>query len=228
MNAKKEPTTAPVITVDGASGTGKGTVSQRLAQHLGWKFLDSGALYRVLALAAERHGISHENEHDLEILAKHLDVQFTANASEPPLVVLEGEDVTDIIRSEPMGNSASIIAALPAVRAALLDRQRAFQDFPGLVADGRDMGTVVFPQAQLKIFLKASIEERAKRRFKQLKEKGINVSLSTLVDDLRMRDRRDQERAVAPLKPAADAVMIDTDHLTVEQVVQSIVDKIKK
>lgn len=228
MSLRKEPATAPVITVDGPSGTGKGTVSQILAKQLGWKFLDSGALYRVLALAAERHGISYNDENDLEILAKHLDVQFLAQASDPSQIILEGEDVTDIIRTESIGNNASIIAALPAVRAALLDRQRAFRDYPGLVADGRDMGTVVFPQAKLKIFLKASIDERAKRRLKQLKEKGINVSLSTLVDDLRMRDRRDQERAVAPLKPATDAVIIETDNLTVEEVVKCIVDKIKK
>lgn len=227
MSQKKERAAAPVITIDGASGTGKGTVSQLLAQRLGWKFLDSGALYRVLALAAEKHGIGYDNERDLEILAKHLDVQFIAKASEFPQIILEGEDVTNVIRTEPVGNNASIIAALPAVRSALLDRQRAFRDTPGLVADGRDMGTIVFPDAELKVFLRATIEERAKRRLKQLKEMGINVSLTSLVDDLRLRDKRDQERAVAPLKPASDAVLIDTDHLTIEQVVQQIVSKIK-
>lgn len=212
----------PVIAIDGASGTGKGTVSQLLAKRLGWKFLDSGALYRVLALAAHKHSVVLDNEKALEVLAEHLDVQFIAQENKWPKIVLEGEDVTETIRSEKIGNAASIIAAFPAVRAALLSRQRAFREPPGLVADGRDMGTVVFPDAQLKIFLLASTEERVLRRYNQLKEKGINVNLNDLIEALRERDRRDQERLVAPLRPAEDAICINTDHLTVEQVVEKI------
>lgn len=218
----------PVITVDGASGTGKGTVSQILAKRLGWKFLDSGALYRVLALAAQKHGVALDNEKALEVLAEHLDVQFLAQESELPQIILEGENVTETIRSEKIGNAASIVAALPAVRASLLSRQRAFRDVPGLVADGRDMGTVVFPDAELKIFLLASAEERALRRYNQLKEKGINVTLGDLINELRERDKRDQERVVAPLKPAEDAVCINTERLTVEQVVERIIVEIKR
>lgn len=217
----------PVITIDGASGTGKGTVSQLLATRLGWKFLDSGALYRVLVLAAQKHGVAMDNETALEVLAEHLDVQFIAKQDQFPQIILEGEDVTDIIRSEKIGNGASIIAALPAVRASLLSRQRAFREPPGLVADGRDMGTVVFPDAELKIFLLASPEERALRRLKQLKERGISVTLGNLIEELRERDKRDKERIVAPLKPAEDAVIIDTDHLTIDQVVERILLEIE-
>lgn len=212
----------PVITVDGASGTGKGSASQLLAKRLGWRLLDSGALYRVLALAAQKHGVSLENETALQVLAEYFDVQFIAFDGEPPHIMLEGEDVTETIRTEKMGNAASKIAALAAVRKALLNRQRAFREFPGLIADGRDMGTVVFPDADLKVFLTASPEIRAARRFNQLKEKGINVNLGDLVEELRERDQRDQERAVAPLKPADDALTIDTDQLSVEQVVERI------
>jgi cytidylate kinase len=218
----------PVITVDGASGTGKGTVSQLVAKRLGWKLLDSGALYRVLALAAQKHGVSLENETALRVLAEYFDVQFIAVGSEPPRILLEGEDVTETIRTEKMGNAASKIGALPKVRTALLNRQRAFREFPGLVADGRDMGTVVFPDAEIKIFLTASPEERAERRHNQLKEKGINVKLTDLVDELRERDKRDQERAVAPLRPADDAICINTDHLSIEEVVERILVEISK
>lgn len=218
----------PVITIDGASGTGKGTVSQMLAKRLGWKLLDSGALYRVLALAAQKHGVALENETALQVLAEYIDVQFLAVESKPPHILLEGEDVSEIIRTEKMGNAASKIAALPAVRSALLNRQRAFRESPGLVADGRDMGTVVFPDADIKIFLTASPEERAERRFKQLKEKGINVNLGDLVEELRERDQRDQERAVAPLRPADDAVCINTDHLTAEEVVGQVLSVMQK
>ncbi len=218
----------PVIAIDGASGTGKGTVSQILAKRLGWKFLDSGALYRVLALAAQKHSVALDNEKALEVLAEHLDVQFIAQESEPPIIILEGENVTEVIRTEKIGNAASIVAALPAVRASLLSRQRAFRESPGLVADGRDMGTVVFPDAELKIFLIASPEERALRRYNQLKERGISVTLSDLIKELRERDRRDQERTVAPLKPAEDAIRIDTDRLTIEQVVERIIFEIKR
>lgn len=217
-----------IITVDGASGTGKGTVSQILAKRLGWNLLDSGALYRVLALAAQKHGVAFENEAALRVLAEHIDVQFTTIDSAPPHILLEGEDVTSTVRTEKMGNAASKIAALPEVRAALLNRQRAFREFPGLVADGRDMGTVVFPEADIKIFLTASPEERAKRRFNQLKEKSINVNLSDLVEELHQRDKRDQERAVSPLRPAEDAICIDTDHLTAEEVVERILQETRK
>jgi cytidylate kinase len=218
----------PVITVDGASGTGKGTVSQILAKRLGWEFLDSGALYRVLALAAQKHSVAVDNEKALEVLAEHLDVQFIAQESERSFIILEGEDVTEVIRTEKIGNAASQVAALPAVRASLLSRQRAFRNAPGLVADGRDMGTVVFPDAELKIFLVASPEERALRRYNQLKERGISVTLSDLIKELRERDRRDQERKVAPLKPAEDAIRIDTDRLTIDQVVERILSEIKR
>lgn len=216
----------PVITIDGASGTGKGTVSQLLAKRLGWKFLDSGALYRVLALAAHKHHVALDNEAAIVVLAEHLDVQFIAQETMHPHIILEGEEVTLTIRTEKVGNAASIIAALPAVRAALLSRQRAFRDQPGLVADGRDMGTVVFPDANLKIFLTASPEERALRRHKQLKERGISVTLGDLIKELTERDKRDQERAVAPLKPADDAIIINTDRLTAEQVVEKILSEI--
>jgi cytidylate kinase len=220
---------APVVTIDGASGTGKGAVSHILAKRLEWRLLDSGALYRVLALAAQKHGVSLDNEKALQVLAEYLDVQFiTAETSAPPSILLEGQDVTETIRTEKMGNAASKVAALPEVRIALLSRQRAFREAPGLVTDGRDMGTVVFPDAEVKIFLTASPEERAERRYKQLKEKGINVTLSDLVLELRERDKRDQERKVAPLRQAEDAVCIDTDHLTIEQVVERILLEVQK
>jgi cytidylate kinase len=218
----------PVITIDGASGTGKGTTSQILATRLGWKFLDSGVLYRVLALAAEKHSVSLDNEKSLEVLAEHLDVQFIAKAPTSSQIILEGEDVTDIIRTEKIGNAASVVAALPAVRAALLSRQRAFRELPGLVADGRDMGTVVFPDAEFKFFLTASVEVRSRRRFNQLKDLGINVNLGDLIDELNTRDKRDQERAVAPLKPASDAILINTDSLNVDQVVECILSEIER
>lgn len=225
MTRKKQP----VITIDGASGTGKGVVGQLVAKQLGWRLLDSGALYRVLALAAQKHGVALDNEPALKVLAEYLDVQFIANeASEPPRILLEGQDVTDTIRTEKMGNAASKVGTLPAVREALLSRQRAFRESPGLVTDGRDMGTVVFPDADLKIFLTASPEERAERRYNQLKQKNINVNLCDLIEELRERDHRDQERAVAPLKPAENAVIICTDHLKIDEVVARILLEVKK
>lgn len=220
--------TAPVITVDGASGTGKGTVSQLVASRLGWNFLDSGALYRVLALAAQKHGVALDNEKALEVLGEYLDVQFIANPDKSPKIILESEDITAMIRTETVGNSASIVAALPAVRASLLSRQRAFREAPGLVTDGRDMGTVVFPDAEHKFFLTASPEIRAERRYKQLKEQGLDVNLGGLLEELRLRDKRDSERAIAPLKPAEDAIIIDTDHLSVMQVVEKILEEISR
>ena len=216
----------PVVTIDGPSGTGKGTVSQLLAQELNWNLLDSGALYRVLALAARQHAVDLTNEEALTVLAAHLDVQFKAiGKGYPPRVTLEGEDVTDAIRSEECGNDASIVGALPSVREALLSRQRAFCEAPGLVTDGRDMGTVIFPDAVIKIYLKATMEERAQRRYNQLKEKGINVTLQGILDDLAKRDMRDKKRSVAPLKPAKDAVIIDTTGMGIEQVLQRILQE---
>ena len=189
---------APVITIDGPSGSGKGTVAGILAKRLGWNLLDSGALYRLLAFAAGNHGVALDNEALLEKLAAHLDVQFIgATDGKPARIILEGDDVTHAIRSETVAAGASKVAALPAVRDALLQRQRAFLEFPGLVADGRDMGTVVFPDAPLKVFLTASAEERARRRYLQLKAKGDDVSLSGLLDEIRARDERDTQRAIA-------------------------------
>lgn len=218
----------PVITIDGASGTGKGTVSQLLAANLGWNFLDSGALYRVLALAAQKHSVALDNEKALEVLGEYLDVQFIANPDKSPKIILESEDITNTIRTEAVGNMASIVAALPAVRASLLSRQRAFREAPGLVTDGRDMGTVVFPDAEHKFFLTASPETRAERRYKQLKEQGLDVNLGSLLEELRLRDKRDSERAIAPLKPAEDAIIINTDHLSVLQVVEKILEEISR
>ena len=219
----------PVITIDGASGTGKGVVTQRIAKQLGWKLLDSGVLYRVLALAAEKHHVPLDNEVTLKELALTLDVLFLSEKiGQFPLVQLEGEDVTQLIRNESIGNAASKVGVLPEVRLALLARQRAFREAPGLVTDGRDMGTVVFPDAILKVFLTASPEERALRRYNQLKDMGIHANLSDLVMGLRERDKRDKERVTAPLKPAMDAFCIDTDHLTIEQVVECIMAEVQK
>lgn len=224
------PKKGPVITIDGASGTGKGTVGQLLAKRLGWKFLDSGVLYRVLAYAALKHQVSFDDEKGLKtILTDCFNVEFiTKEASDLPQIFLENEEVTEKIRTEQMGNGASKVGAIPSVREALLARQRDFQTPVGLVADGRDMGTVVFPHADLKIFLLASAEERAQRRYKQLKDRGINVTLHQLIDELKERDRRDTERAVAPLKAADDAICIETDHLTIEEVVEKIVSEIER
>ncbi|SEN05927.1 cytidylate kinase [Pseudomonas sp. ok272] len=218
---------APVITIDGPSGSGKGTVAGMLARKLGWNLLDSGALYRLLAFAATNHGVGMANEELLVKLAAHLDVQFIgAEPGKLQQIILEGEDVSSVIRTETVGAGASMVASLPAVRDALLQRQRAFQEAPGLVADGRDMGTVVFPDAPLKIFLTASAEERARRRYLQLKGKGEDVSLSSLLDEIRVRDERDTQRAVAPLKPAVDAIQLDSTELSIEQVMERIMSEI--
>lgn len=212
----------PVITIDGPSGSGKGTVAQRLAHELGWHYLDSGAIYRVLALAALQHQLSLEDEAALSQLAQELDLVFELTARDLT-VWLEGQDVSLAIRSEEAGNAASKVAALPQVRAALLQRQRDFQKAPGLVTDGRDMGTVVFPQASFKVYLTASAEERARRRLKQLKEKGIDSNLSDLTKEIAERDIRDSERTVAPLKPADDALVIDSTALNI----QAVLDKVR-
>jgi CMP/dCMP kinase len=219
----------PIITVDGPSGTGKGTICSYLTNWLQWNFLDSGALYRVLAIAAEKHQIKNDDEAALANLAENLNVEFkVADAGSLVNVMLDGENVTDEIRTEDCGNAASIIAPILAVRQALLSRQKAFHKAPGLVADGRDMGTVVFPEATLKIYLTASAEERAKRRHKQLMEKGISANLRDLSADIAERDERDSTRAVSPLKPAEDAIVIDTSTLDIDAVVAKITELVKK
>ncbi len=215
----------PVITIDGPSGSGKGTLSRQIAQSLGWHFLDSGALYRVLALAALGHAVSLENHDSLEVLASHLDVIFEKESTK---VLLEGQDVTYAIRTEECGGAASKVAAIPGVRQALLDRQRAFLEPPGLVADGRDMGTVVFPNADVKIFLDASAQIRAKRRQLQLKEQGIDVSLDDLFAEITARDERDRHRAVSPLVAASDAIVMDTSSMTIEEVYKAVLAEVKR
>ena len=218
---------AAVITIDGPSGSGKGTIAGLLAKQLGWNLLDSGALYRLLAFAARNHGVDLTNEEALKLLAAHLDVQFIAAAAgQGQKIILEGEEVTDAIRNEYVGAGASQVASLPAVREALLQRQRAFREMPGLVADGRDMGTVVFPDAPLKIFLTASAEERAQRRYLQLKAKGDDVNIASLLDEIQARDERDTQRAVAPLKPAVDAIQLDSTELSIEQVLERILSEV--
>jgi CMP/dCMP kinase len=220
---------APIITVDGPSGTGKGTICSYLTAWLQWNFLDSGALYRVLALAAQKRGIDFSNEDELADLAENLNVEFkVAGAGSLVDVVLDDEVVTDSIRTEEAGNAASKVAPIVAVRKALLSRQKDFHQEPGLIADGRDMGTVVFPQAELKIFLIASAEERAKRRLKQLMDKGISANLRDLSADIAERDERDSTRAVSPLKPAEDAIIVDTSDLDVDGVVAKISELVVK
>ncbi len=208
---------APVVTVDGPSGVGKGTLSRALARSLGWHWLDSGALYRLTALAALDAGAALDDAPAVAARAAALDVRFEPGDDEDQ-VILAGREVSRELRTETCGDAASRIAVLPAVRAALLQRQRDFRRPPGLVADGRDMGTVVFPDAKIKIFLTASPEERAKRRYKQLREKGINASLAALVNDITERDRRDAQRAVSPLIPAPDAITLDTTGLGINEV----------
>lgn len=217
----------PVITIDGPSGSGKGTVSQRIATELGWHFLDSGALYRLLACAAQRDGVGLDDAAGLADLAGQINGEFGVSPQGEEVVRLDGMDVTDVLRTEATGNAASRLAALPAVRSALLAWQRRFRRMPGLVADGRDMGTVVFPDAGLKIFLSARPEVRAARRHKQLKEKGINVPLEEVVEEVRARDRRDRTREVAPLIPAAEALVIDNSDQEIAVTVAEIIQRIQ-
>lgn len=214
-----------VITVDGPSGAGKGTLCHALAEKLGFDFLDSGALYRITALSAVKKGVALDDEAKLAELGQNLNIQFLPENGEIN-VILDGENVGDQIRTAQAGQNASKVAAFPKVRAALLERQRAFSTEKGLIADGRDMGTVVFPDAKIKLFLDASAEERAKRRVKQLQEKGFNANFDEILAEIKERDFRDRNREVAPLVPAKDALLLDSTHLSIEDVISQALDYI--
>ena len=216
----------PVLALDGPSGSGKGTIARRAAAAPGWHLLDSGALYRLVGLAADRKGMDLADEEAVAALASGLAVKFGADEEGNERIWLDGEDVTADVRTEETGRLASTVAALPTVRAALMDLQKSFRQAPGLVADGRDMGTQVFPDSAAKVFLTATPEERARRRYKQLKDKGIGVSLTALSRDIADRDRRDSERAVAPLRPADDAYVLDSSNKTIEEVTQEVLDRV--
>jgi CMP/dCMP kinase len=218
----------PVMTIDGPSGSGKGTVSRAAAKKLGWRLLDSGALYRLVALAGRGAGIDLNDEHRLSELARQLDLRFDSTPAGTEVVWLGGQDVTHDIRTEAAGNDASKVAALPGVRSALLERQRRFAAPPGLVADGRDMGTVVFPDARVKIFLTASADERAARRYKQLKEKGVAATLAGLSKEIAERDQRDITRTASPLVASEDAVLLDTTGMSVDAVVERVLDVVRE
>jgi len=213
---------APVITLDGPGGAGKGTIAKLVARQLGWHLLDSGALYRLTALSALKVGVDLDNEAGVVDVASGLDVEFVVTPELEIQVLLRGEEVSSQLRTEETGAAASIVAALPSVRGALLGRQRRFQQPPGLVADGRDMGTVVFPKAPLKIFLTASLEERAQRRYNQLKEQGVSANIQSLLRELAERDERDANREVAPLRPAEDAIMLDSTELSIDEVFERV------
>jgi cytidylate kinase len=211
-----------LITIDGPSGSGKGTVARRVADRLGWHLLDSGALYRLVGLDAHNRGVAGSDHAALERIAAQLDVKFGMDSTGHEQIWLSGQEVSADIRTEIGGERASQVAAVPAVRAALLERQRAFAQSPGLVADGRDMGTVVFPHARLKVYLTATAEERAKRRYNQLKDKGLGVSLAALSREVAERDHRDLNRPIAPLRPAPDAVIVDSTSMTIDAVVAQV------
>lgn len=217
----------PVLTIDGPGGAGKGTVGQRVALELGWHFLDSGALYRVLAVASQRAGIGSAAEARLAELARDISIECIPHPSGEARILLNGSDVGTELRGEETGNRASTLAALPAVRRALLEAQRRFRRPPGLVADGRDMGTVVFPDATVKLFLTANAGVRAQRRYKQLKEKGFDVNLNDLLETIVARDKRDRERATAPLVPAADARLVDSSAMSIDEVVGTILELVR-
>ena len=213
----------PLITIDGPSGSGKGTVTQHVADRLGWRVLDSGALYRLVAYAVDKAGNGFENEREISDIASKINVEFSDG-----LIFLDGADVTNLIRTETAGNNASRVAAMPGVRAALLEWQRAYAQLPGLVADGRDMGTTVFPRAGVKIFLTASAAERAQRRYKQLKEKGLPANLAALTAEIEERDERDRSRAASPLVPAHDAIEIDSTALGIDEVVEQVLQRARE
>ena len=213
-----------VITVDGPSGAGKGTISRILAKKLGFHYLDSGALYRILGIAAQRHQVDTSNNKGLVTLAEHMDIRFDSSETGDIKALLEGEDITQEMRTEDTGALASLVASHPLVRSALLKRQRMFATEPGLIADGRDMGTVVFPDAVLKIYLTASIEERARRRYKELLAKGGDVSLRGLMEQVRTRDDRDMSRDASPLVPAEDAIELDTSEQTIQEVTDTVLN----
>ncbi|MDQ3288582.1 MAG: (d)CMP kinase [Pseudomonadota bacterium] len=221
MNEERRSNTAPVLTIDGPSGSGKGTVSRMVAQRLGWHYLDSGAMYRAVGVAAGWANLDLADPAALVRCTFDTEIGFIEGGAELRVIV-NGVDATHELRTETAGAAASAIAAIPEVRAALKDRQRAFRQLPGLVADGRDMGTVIFPDAGFKVFLTASADERAERRYKQLKDKGVSVTLAGLLREILSRDARDASRAVAPLRPAEDAVRIDTTGLAIDAVVERV------
>lgn len=221
-------TSVPILTIDGPSGVGKGTVARVMAQELGWQLLDSGALYRILALAAVDAGLALDDETAVAALAGALEIRFEVDAQGAEQIWVAGSERSNEVRDEATGGLASEIAVLPQVREALLQRQRDFAELPGLVADGRDMGTVVFPQAALKLFLDASAEERARRRHRQLSDAGMDANIDRLCSEIRARDERDRNRVEAPLKPADDAICIDTTSLSVDAVLQQVRDLLRE
>ncbi len=225
MKSKSE--NFPVITIDGPAGSGKGTITERIASNLGWEILDSGALYRLVGLAAIREGVDFNDEIRLARIAETLDVSFVPNGDGVD-VFLKGDNVSDLIRNEECGSCASKVAAINGVRNALLARQRKFSGPDGLVADGRDMGTVIFPEAKVKVYLTASAKIRAERRLNQLKNQGVNANLASLIEDIEERDKRDTTRKVAPLIPAADAIIIDTGKSSIDEVVSQIMKLVEK